>query len=113
MNTIDKFYALSAPIRREIIALLSNGEQLTATVIANRFQVSAPAISQHLKVLLESNVLQMHKQAQQRIYRLNSDAIVELESWANEIKTQLNRAGLVGDDQPTNSNLAKESGEQC
>ncbi len=51
---MDKFYALSAPIRREILALLSEGEQLTATAIANSFKVSPPAISQHLKVLLNS-----------------------------------------------------------
>ena len=91
METLNKFYALSAPIRREIIALLSDGDRLTATAIAEKFQVSPSAISQHLKVLLGSDLLEMHKQAQQRIYQLNSTAIKELESWAGEIVNQLEK----------------------
>lgn len=99
METLDKFYALSAPIRREIIALLSDGGQLTASAIAEKFQVSPPAISQHLKVLLNSDLLEMHKQAQQRIYQLNMDAIKELESWAGGIVNQLDQVSKVVDDQ--------------
>jgi DNA-binding transcriptional ArsR family regulator len=89
MEKLDKFYALSAPIRQEIITLLSNGNQLTASAIAEKFQVSPPAISQHLKVLLNSNLLEMHKQAQQRIYQINASAIQELETWASDIVSQL------------------------
>jgi DNA-binding transcriptional ArsR family regulator len=92
---MDKFYALSAPIRREIIALLSEGEKLTATAIAEKFQISAPAISQHLKVLLNSDLVKMHKQAQQRIYELNPIKILELESWANQITTQLEKVSIT------------------
>lgn len=89
METFDKFYALSAPIRREIIALLSEGTPLTATSIAEKFKVSPPAISQHLKVLLGSNILTVHRQAQKRIYQLNSVALRELETWAGRIVGQL------------------------
>lgn len=94
METLDKFFALSAPIRREIIALLSEGE-LTATAIADKFQVSPSAISQHLKVLLNSDLLEMHKQAQQRIYQLNTSAIKELGAWAGGIITQLDKVSKV------------------
>jgi DNA-binding transcriptional ArsR family regulator len=100
---MDKFYALSAPIRREIIAMLADGEQLTATAIADKFDISAPAISQHLKVLLNSDLVQVSKQAQQRIYELNPRAMQELESWANQIVTQLNKVSKILD--------ADESGE--
>jgi DNA-binding transcriptional ArsR family regulator len=96
---MDKFYALSAPIRREIIAMLADGEQLTATAIAEKFQVSAPAISQHLKVLLNSSLVQMHRQAQHRIYELNPAAILELESWANQITAQLTKVTKLVDTQ--------------
>ena len=95
MEALDKFYALSAPIRREIIALLSDGDQLTASAIAEKFDVSPSAISQHLKVLLNSDLLEMHKQAQQRIYQLNSVAIKELESWAGGIVGQLEKVTKV------------------
>jgi DNA-binding transcriptional ArsR family regulator len=82
---MDKFYALSAPIRREIIALLAEGNELTATAIAESFRVSPPAISQHLKVLLNTDLVHMHKQAQQRIYQLNPAALLELENWAKQM----------------------------
>jgi DNA-binding transcriptional ArsR family regulator len=95
MDTLDKFYALSAPIRREIITLLSDGDQLTATAIAEQFQVSPSAISQHLKVLLGSDLVQVHKQAQQRIYQLNVTAMAELEAWAGGIVAQLDKVGQL------------------
>ena len=90
---MDKFYALSAPIRREIIALLADGDRLSATAIAERFQVSPPAISQHLKVLLNTKLVRMHRQAQQRIYELNPAAILELENWAKDIVEHFNTLG--------------------
>ena len=93
MEALDRFYALSAPIRREIISLLSSGDQLTATKISEKFQVSPSAISQHLKILLNSDLLNMHKHAQQRIYQINSDAIKELESWASQIVNSLEDIG--------------------
>ncbi|MEO8785155.1 MAG: metalloregulator ArsR/SmtB family transcription factor [Candidatus Saccharimonadales bacterium] len=108
MEKLDKFYALSAPIRREIIALLSEGEQLTATAIAESFRVSPSAISQHLKVLLNTDIVQMHKQAQQRIYQLNSTAIQELESWAGEIVAQLDKVG-----QAVESQVPKSSSKEA
>lgn len=101
---MDKFFALSAPIRREIIALLADGDQLAATAIAEKFQVSPPAISQHLKVLLDSKLVRMHKQAQQRIYELNPAAMLELENWAKHIVAQLDAvSGMVGKPGPANA----------
>jgi DNA-binding transcriptional ArsR family regulator len=97
METFDKFYALSAPIRREIIKLLSQDGLLTASAIADKFQVTPSAISQHLKVLVSSNLLDMHKQAQRRIYQINSSALKELESWAEDILGQLDKLANVAD----------------
>ncbi|MBP1949331.1 ArsR/SmtB family transcription factor [Virgibacillus litoralis] len=88
MVSKDIFHALSEPNRRYILEILANQEQLTATDIYDRFNISPPAISQHLKILREANLVRMEKKAQQRIYQLNPDAIIELEEWANHI-TQL------------------------
>lgn len=82
---MDKFYALSAPIRREIMSLLANSGQLSATDIAEKFRVSPSAISQHLKVLLNTDLVQMQKLAQQRLYELNPIGVRELESWAEQL----------------------------
>lgn len=84
-SDMDIFYALSAPIRRQIVELLAEGNKLAASVIAENFNVSPSAISQHLKVLLEADILQMHKAAQQRLYELNPDALKELETWVEQM----------------------------
>ncbi len=79
------FYALAEPTRRNIIELLANNGQLSATDISDNFSVSAPAISQHLKVLREANFVRVEKRAQQRIYNINPAAISEIEGWVQKI----------------------------
>jgi len=79
------FYALAEPTRREIVELLANRGQLSATSIYDNFSASHPAISQHLKVLREANLVEMEKRAQQHLYRINEGAVQELEDWAKKI----------------------------
>ncbi|MGD0511017.1 MAG: metalloregulator ArsR/SmtB family transcription factor [Candidatus Micrarchaeaceae archaeon] len=78
---MDVFYALAEPRRRRIIGLLASNGKLSATEICSRFDVTAQAISQHLRVLLDANLVRMEKHAQQRIYRLNPKSISEVEKW--------------------------------
>jgi DNA-binding transcriptional ArsR family regulator len=85
---MDVFDALADPTRRKIIELLARSGQLSATEIYEKFPASPPAISQHLKVLREANLVLVEKRAQQRIYRINPDAMLELEDWARRM-TQL------------------------
>lgn len=66
--------------------LLARHGQLSATEIAARFSVSPPAISQHLKILRETDVVEVEKRAQQRIYRLKPDAMLEVEEWAQQYR---------------------------
>jgi len=82
---MDIFYALAEPTRRSIIEMLAQGGQLSATAIADKFRISAPAISQHLKVLREAKLVRMEKRAQQRLYEVNPEAIHELEAWAQKM----------------------------
>jgi DNA-binding transcriptional ArsR family regulator len=82
---VDKYIAISDPTRRKIIEMLANHGPLSATDISNEFEVSPPAISQHLKVLREAKLVRMEKKAQQRIYRINPEAIRELEEWPRQI----------------------------
>jgi len=85
------FYALAEPTRREIVELLAAKGQLTATSIYENFTVSHPAISQHLKVLREADVVRMEKRAQQHVYRVNADAMLELEDWARQVADMWNQ----------------------
>lgn len=82
---MDIFYALAEPTRRKILELLADKGELTATEIYANFAVSPPAISQHLKVLRQANLVSMKKRAQQHIYQINPQAVLELEDWAKRL----------------------------
>lgn len=84
---MNAFAALADDTRREIVRLVARNGELTATQIGENFDKSAPAISQHLKVLKEAKVLQMKKEAQRRIYSLNDGGMQEMEDWLLEIHT--------------------------
>jgi DNA-binding transcriptional ArsR family regulator len=85
---MDMFSALAEPTRRSILEMLASNGQLSATAISRKFRVSAPAISQHLKILREARLVSMEKHAQQRIYAINPEAMNELEEWARKIAAQ-------------------------
>lgn len=87
---MDTFYALAEPKRRSIVEMLSRKGQLSASEISTKFHVSPPAISQHLKVLREANIVYMEKRAQQRLYKINLGAIAEIEHWAKDITQRWN-----------------------
>ena len=78
---MDIFYAIAEPTRRSIIEALAKKGRLSATDISGRFNVSAPAISQHLKVLREANLVYVEKQGQHRIYFLNTKSLSDMEKW--------------------------------
>lgn len=84
---MDVYFALAEPKRRQIIEQIALNGQLAASEIAEKFQVTASAISQHLKVLCEANILKRKKKAQQRLYSINTESLVEVEQWVTDMKT--------------------------
>lgn len=78
---MDMFAALSVPTRRNILNILATSGHLSATEIGRHFSISSPAISQHLKVLLESDLVTVEKHAQQRIYGINPKKLTEVQQW--------------------------------
>lgn len=85
---MDTFSALADPNRRHIIELLASKGRLTATNISDEFKVSPPAISQHLKVLREAKLVDMEKSAQQRLYTINTQPLLDIEKWTSKIRGQ-------------------------
>ena len=75
METILK--AIAAPRRREILSLVRGGE-LSAGAIASHFDVTRPAISQHLTVLKEAGLLRERRRGTMRLYRARPEALGEL-----------------------------------
>lgn len=82
---MDIYSALADPNRRNIIELLASKGELSATDISDKFKITPPAISQHLKVLREAKLVTMEKRAQQRIYQINTLKIKEIEKWIKKL----------------------------
>lgn len=87
---MDAFYALAEPRRRKVVEILAHRGHLSATQICDEFDVTPQAISQHLRVLREANVIQMERRAQQRIYAFNPKSMLEIEKWAADMTQMWN-----------------------
>ena len=83
---MDMFVALADPTRRNILELLATSGELAATAIYEQFPVSPQAVSQHLKVLREANLVEMEKRAQKHVYRLNPQTLSQFEAWVQQMK---------------------------
>jgi DNA-binding transcriptional ArsR family regulator len=79
------FAALADPTRRQIVEILAHRE-LAAGQIAEHFDFSPPAISQHLKVLREAKLVSVRVDAQRRIYGIDPAGFVELDQWLARVK---------------------------
>ncbi|QQS41855.1 MAG: winged helix-turn-helix transcriptional regulator [Acidobacteriota bacterium] len=84
------FNALADGTRREIVKILSERGELPVAEISRNFAITAPAVSQHLKVLREAGVLKVRKQAQQRFYRIDEKGMEEVGGWLTEIREKWN-----------------------
>lgn len=79
---------IAEPRRREIMNLLRAGE-MTVSSLAEQFSVTRPAISQHLKALLDAGLVEFRKDGRQRFYYLCPQGLTLLRSelqeyWASE-----------------------------
>src|SRR5215470_3674870 len=77
---------LADPTRQRIVEMLAAGT-LSAGDIARRFDVSAPAISQHLRALREAKLVRVRAQAQKRFYELDPQGVGELADWIARIRS--------------------------
>ena len=87
---MDMFVALADPTRRQILELLAIRGELPATAIYEQFPVSPQAVSQHLKVLREAQLVEMEKRAQKRLYRLNPHTLSQFEGWVKQMQQRWN-----------------------
>jgi len=78
------YKAIADDTRRDILSLLSKSDT-TAGDIASKFNISKPAISNHLKILIEADLVRVKKVQQNRIYSLNK----------NEIKKMINYLDIL------------------
>ena len=83
---MDTFIALADPTRRQIIESLASGEA-SFGALAEQFEMSRPAVSQHLKVLRESGIVAVRADAQRRIYRLSDDGLDDIDAWLGKVRS--------------------------
>lgn len=89
--------AIAAPRRREILTLVRDDE-LSAGEIASRFDVSRPAVSQHLAALREAGLLSERRDGTRRLYRAQPQALAGLRDFLNEFWTdRLERLRLAAE----------------
>jgi DNA-binding transcriptional ArsR family regulator len=76
---------LADPTRQRIVEMLATGSMASGD-IARRFDVSAPAISQHLRALRDAKLVRVRAQAQRRFYELDPEGVGELANWIARIR---------------------------
>src|SRR5438132_14075214 len=75
--------AIAASRRRQILALVRDGE-LSAGEIAAHFDVTRPAVSQHLNVLKEAGLVDERRNGTKRLYRARPEGLAELKAFLEE-----------------------------
>ena len=85
MSIQQTMKALADPVRREILDLLKTGS-LSAGEICDHFQITAAAISRHLSVLKDADLIRDTRQGKYIIYELNVSVLEEIILWITQLK---------------------------
>lgn len=82
----ESFQALADPTRCRIVEMLAAAGELSASDIGRHFTISAPAVSQHLKILRQAGLVRVEARAQQRIYTIDPGGFAQMETWARQVR---------------------------
>ncbi len=83
MTTLDPFAAIADPNRRHLLEELRRAPR-TVNELADGLPISRPAVSQHLKALLDSNLVTVTAQGTRRIYAVNAKGFDRLNLWLDQ-----------------------------
>ena len=81
----DVFQAIADPVRRDIIEHLSE-EPMTVNAVADKFDVSRPAISKHLKILQECGLIDIQQQGRERFCKIQPSSLVPAFMWLEQYR---------------------------
>src|SRR5882757_4357327 len=76
----DVFTAIAHPVRRELLDMLTHKEQ-SVTELSAPFDMSRPAISQHLRILLDAGLVSEQRYGRERRYQLHAERLLEVQRW--------------------------------
>lgn len=80
MPDVDVFSALANPVRREILMQLRRGPR-SVNDLAGGFELSRPAVSEHLQVLRKARLVKEQPRGRERYYHLDPRPLAEVETW--------------------------------
>lgn len=104
----DVFNAIADPTRRKIIDLLA-GQSLPVNEVAERFDMSRPAVSKHIKILNECGLVVIREEGRKRYCRADTRKLLEVIEWAQRYRKFWNErldaleAALTEEDKKRNS----------
>lgn len=81
----DVFRAIADPNRRAILILLAN-QRLTLNGVAEKFSISRPAVSRHVKILAECGLVRIRRQGRERYCEARLDQLNEVADWVRRYK---------------------------
>ncbi|AXT54963.1 winged helix-turn-helix transcriptional regulator [Aquimarina sp. MMG015] len=81
----DVFQAIADPVRRDIISLLAE-QTLSINSIAEKFDISRPAISKHIKILEECGIISINKKGRERYCLIQPKNLVPAFLWIDQYK---------------------------
>jgi DNA-binding transcriptional ArsR family regulator len=76
----DVFKAIADPTRREVLRLLAENERPISD-IADHFEMSRTAVTKHLNILSEAELISGRKEGREKIYRLHPEPLTEVKQW--------------------------------
>ena len=82
----DVFHAIAHPARRAILVTLKERER-SASELADPFEMTFAAISQHLRVLEKAELVSVRREGRRRLYRLDPKPLTDVVSWIDEFAT--------------------------
>jgi DNA-binding transcriptional ArsR family regulator len=85
MPDVDVFGALANPVRRQLLEALRDGP-LPAGVLAGRFALSRPTVSEHLAVLRHCRLVTEEPRGRHRYYHLTAEPLTEVRDWLGEFE---------------------------
>jgi DNA-binding transcriptional ArsR family regulator len=86
----DVFHAIAHPARRVILLTLKDGER-AASELAKPFRMSFAAISQHLRILEESELVSVRREGRHRMYGLRPQPLHEVVNWTDQFAVFFNQ----------------------
>jgi DNA-binding transcriptional ArsR family regulator len=84
----DVFQAIADPTRRAILVLIAS-HAMTPNTVAERFDTSRQAVSKHIKILTECQLLTMQKSGREKYYHFNPQKFNEVDIWLDQFKKLL------------------------